>query len=112
VVLEALQSGHSRFPVTGRDIDDVVGVIGLHDLLEVEPGERAGTLVRDLADDAVILPESLPLPRVLEALRESHQQLAVVVDEYGGFAGIVTFEDVAEEVVGEIWDEDDVEEET
>src|SRR5690606_39382570 len=78
----------------------------------VEPGERAGTLVRDLADDAVILPESLPLPRVLEALRESHQQLAVVVDEYGGFAGIVTFEDVAEEVVGEIWDEDDVEEET
>ena len=112
VVLEALQSGHSRFPVTGRDIDDVVGVIGLHDLLEVEPDERAGTLVRDLAEDAVILPESLPLPQVLEALRESHQQLAVVVDEYGGFAGIVTFEDVAEEVVGEIWDEDDVEEAT
>ena len=112
VVLEALQTGHSRFPVTGRDIDDVIGVIGLHDLLRVEPHARAGTLVRDLADDAVIVPESLPLPTVLEALRERHQQLAVVVDEYGGFAGIVTFEDVAEEVVGEIWDEDDADEAT
>ena len=112
VVLEALQSGHARFPVIGRDIDDIVGVIGLHDLLEVDPEDRAGTLIRDLADDAVILPESLPLPKVLEALRDQHQQLAVVVDEYGGFAGIVTFEDVAEEVVGEIWDEDDDEEST
>lgn len=111
-VLEALQTGHSRFPVTGRDIDDVVGVIGLHDLLEVSHEERATALVRDLADDALILPESLPLPKVLEALRESHQQMAVVVDEYGGFAGIVTFEDVAEEVVGEIWDEDDADEAT
>ncbi|MGD8200271.1 hemolysin family protein [Ornithinimicrobium sp. W1679] len=112
VVLEALESGHARFPVVGRDIDDVVGVIGLHDLLEVDPRARAGTSVRDLADEALIVPESLPLPRVLEELRSAHQQLAVVVDEYGGFAGVVTFEDVAEEVVGEIWDEDDVEEST
>lgn len=111
-VLEALESGHSRFPVVGRDIDDIVGVIGLHDLLEVDPQSRRTALVRDLADEALILPESLPLPRVLEALREGHQQLAVVVDEYGGFAGIVTFEDVAEEVVGEIWDEDDDDEAT
>ncbi|AXH97239.1 hemolysin family protein [Ornithinimicrobium avium] len=112
VVLEALQTGHARFPVVGRDIDDIVGVIGLHDLLEVDAHEREDTIVRDLASDAVIVPESLPLPRVLEELRERHQQLAVVVDEYGGFAGIVTFEDVAEEVVGEIWDEDDAEEST
>ncbi|GAA4877349.1 hemolysin family protein [Serinicoccus chungangensis] len=112
VVLEALESGHSRFPVVGRDIDDIVGVIGLHDLLAVEPQARHTTLVRDLTDDALILPESLPLPKVLEALRAGHQQLAVVVDEYGGFAGIVTFEDVAEEVVGEIWDEDDDDEAT
>ena len=112
VVLQAMQTGHSRFPVIGRDIDDIVGVIGMHNLLQVDLTTRATTLVRDLVDDAVILPESLPLPRVLEALRESHQQLAVVVDEYGGFAGIVTFEDVAEEVVGEIWDEDEDEEPT
>lgn len=106
-VLELLDTGHSRFPVIGRDIDDVVGVIGLHELLSV-PAEQRGTVsVRDLADEAVILPESLPLPRVLEELREQHRQIAVVVDEYGGFAGVITFEDVAEEVVGEIWDEDD-----
>ena len=111
-VITALQTGHSRFPVVGRDIDDVVGVVGLHDLLEVDPADRETTLVRDLADDALIVPESLPLPKVLEALRSRHTQLAVVVDEYGGFAGIVTFEDVAEEVVGEIWDEDDADEST
>ncbi len=112
VVLEALRTGHARFPVVGRDIDDIVGVIGSHDLLEVDPDERSRTPVRDLASDAVIVPESLPLPRVLAELRHHHQQLAVVVDEYGGFAGIITFEDVAEEVVGEIWDEDDAEEAT
>jgi CBS domain containing-hemolysin-like protein len=111
-VLEAMQTGHARFPVIGRDIDDIVGVIGIHDLLQVDADERATTLVRDLTADAVIVPESLPLPKVLEALRTRHQQLAVVVDEYGGFAGIVTFEDVAEEVVGDIWDEDDREEST
>jgi CBS domain containing-hemolysin-like protein len=112
VMLEAMQTGHARFPVVGRDIDDIVGVIGLHDLLQVDAADRAGTLVRDLTSDALIVPESLPLPKVLEALRTRHQQMAVVVDEYGGFAGIVTFEDVAEEVVGEIWDEDDHEEST
>ncbi len=109
-VLELLDTGHSRFPVIGRDIDDIVGVIGLHELLGVPAEQRGRIPVRDLADEALILPESLPLPRVLEELREHHRQIAVVVDEYGGFAGVITFEDVAEEVVGEIWDEDDAEE--
>ena len=111
-VLELLETGHSRFPVIGRDIDDIVGVIGLHELLAVPAAQRPTATVRDLASDALIIPESLPLPRVLEQMRESHRQIAVVVDEYGGFAGIITFEDVAEEVVGEIWDEGDAEEET
>lgn len=106
-VLELLETGHSRFPVTGRDTDDIVGVIGLHELLEVPPEERERMPVRDLASPALLLPESLPLPRVLEQLRREHRQLAVVVDEHGGFAGVITFEDVAEEVVGEIWDEQD-----
>ncbi|MGB5951235.1 MAG: hemolysin family protein [Ornithinimicrobium sp.] len=106
-VLELLDTGHSRFPVIGRDIDDVVGVIGLHELLSVPAEQRSTLAVRDLAAEALILPESLPLPRVLEELRQRHRQIAVVVDEYGGFAGVITFEDVAEEVVGEIWDEDD-----
>ncbi|USQ79521.1 hemolysin family protein [Ornithinimicrobium faecis] len=111
-VLELLETGHSRFPVIGRDIDDIVGVIGLHELLAVPAAQRPTATVRDLASDALIIPESLPLPRVLEQMRESHRQIAVVVDEYGGFAGIITFEDVAEEVVGEIWDEGDTEEES
>ncbi|MGB3186943.1 MAG: hemolysin family protein [Ornithinimicrobium sp.] len=106
-VLELLDTGHSRFPVIGRDIDDVVGVIGMQELLSVPAEQRATIPVRDIADTALILPESLSLPQVLEALREQHRQIAVVVDEYGGFAGVITFEDVAEEVVGEIWDEDD-----
>lgn len=110
-VLELLETGHSRFPVVGRDIDDIVGVVGLHGLLRITPEERTHTPVRDIVDEAVIIPESLPLPRVLERLRESHRQIAVVVDEYGGFAGVITFEDVAEEVVGQIWDEVDVHEE-
>lgn len=106
-VIELLETGHSRFPVVGRDIDDIVGMIGLHELLEVDVEQRATATVRELASEALILPESLPLPRVLEALRQQHRQIAVVVDEYGGFAGVITFEDVAEEVVGEIWDERD-----
>ncbi len=110
-VVELLETGHSRFPVVGRDIDDIVGVIGLHELLEVSAEERETASVRELASEALILPESLPLPKVLEALRREHRQIAVVVDEYGGFAGVITFEDVAEEVVGEIWDEGDEEQE-
>ncbi|MBA2696449.1 MAG: HlyC/CorC family transporter [Actinobacteria bacterium] len=110
-VLELLETGHSRFPVIGRDVDDIVGVVGLHELLQITPEQRGHTQVREIADEAVIIPESLALPRVLEALREQHRQIAVVVDEYGGFAGVITFEDVAEEVVGEIWDEGDDEEE-
>lgn len=106
-VLTALETGHSRFPVVGADIDDIVGVVGLHNLLDVPPEARAGTPVRELADEAVVVPGTLPLPKLLEELRQRHQQMAIVVDEYGGFAGVVTFEDVAEEVVGEIWDEDD-----
>ncbi|NLG22365.1 MAG: HlyC/CorC family transporter [Actinomycetales bacterium] len=111
-VLELLETGHSRFPVIGRDIDDIVGVIGLHELLAVPAQDRPTATVRDLASDALIIPESLPLPRVLAQMREAHRQIAVVVDEYGGFAGVITFEDVAEEVVGEIWDEGDTEEES
>lgn len=110
-VLELLETGHSRFPVIGRDVDDILGIVGLHELLQITPEQRRDTQVREIADEALIIPESLPLPRVLESLRERHRQIAVVVDEYGGFAGVVTFEDVAEEVVGEIWDEGDKQEE-
>ncbi len=109
-VAELLGTGNSRFPVTGRDVDDIVGQVGVTELLEVPVDERANTRVRAIMTTPVRIPTSLPLPDVLERLRTERRQLAVVVDEYGGFAGVVSFEDVAEEVVGEILDEDDADE--
>lgn len=96
---------HSRYPVLGEGTDEIVGVVHLHDVLAQEP-QLAGT-AGDLARPALLLPASLPLPRALAALTESKQQMACVIDEYGGFAGIVTLEDIAEELVGEIEDEHD-----
>ena len=106
-VVELLGCGSSRFPVTGRDVDDVVGVIGIPDLLTVPPAARDTTPVAAVAQPPLRLPATLPLPVVLDRLRAERRQLAVVVDEYGGFAGVVSFEDVAEEVVGDSLDEDD-----
>lgn len=108
-LLQMLGSGHARFPVVGRDVDDIIGIVGLNNILRVPHHQRATTPVRQIADKAVLLPRTMPLPKVLQALRQEHRQMAVVVDEYGGFDGVITFEDVAEEVVGEIFDEDDVE---
>ena len=100
-------SPHSRFPVVAQDVDDVVGIVGLADLLEV-PRERWGSVaVQDACSAAVVVPGSLPLPAALEQLRASRRQLAVVVDEFGGFDGVLTLEDIAEEVVGDIFDEGD-----
>lgn len=106
-VAELLETGRSRFPVTGRDVDDIVGVVGVAELLTVPADARSTTRVDSIAAAPVRLPASLPLPAVLERLRAEHRQLAVVMDEYGGFAGVISFEDVAEEVVGDILDEDD-----
>ena len=106
-VVDLLDTGHSRFPVIGADVDDVVGVVGLAEVLTVPPDLRPGTPVGGIAAPAVMVPGTLPLPAVLERLRAEHRQLACVVDEYGGFAGVVSLEDLAEELVGEILDEDD-----
>lgn len=106
-LVDLLDTGWSRFPVTGRDGDDIVGVAGIAEVLAVEPERRTTTTVGSVVSDPTVVPTSAPLPRVLEQIRADHRQAAVVVDEHGGFAGIVTFEDIAEEVVGEILDEDD-----
>ena len=100
-------SPHSRFPVVAQDVDDVVGIVGLAELLEV-PRERWGTSpFRSACSAVVVVPGSLPLPSALEQLRASRRQLAVVVDEFGGFDGVLSLEDIAEEVVGDIFDEGD-----
>jgi CBS domain containing-hemolysin-like protein len=103
-----LAAGHSRLPVLGATPDDVVGVVCLRDVLAVEgrPG-ALDLLVTDIARRPVLVPASLPLPTVLDELRAAGEELAIVVDEYGGLAGVVTVEDIAEELVGEITDEHD-----
>ncbi|MGW0158393.1 hemolysin family protein [Mycobacterium sp. NPDC003323] len=103
-VLARMATGHTRYPVVGDSPDDLVGVIHLHDLLGAEdPSATAGAACRP----AVILPETLPLPVALRTLTEAHDEMALVIDEYGGFAGVLTVEDLAEELVGEIDDEHD-----
>ncbi|MEV0666623.1 hemolysin family protein [Actinomadura luteofluorescens] len=100
-------SGHTRYPVLGAGVDDVVGVVGLEELVALDPDAAARTEVRALARPALLLPSSLPLPQVVLRLQGAGEPLACVVDEYGGFAGILTWEDVAEELVGEIADENE-----
>jgi CBS domain containing-hemolysin-like protein len=107
-VVELLDTGHSRFPVIGGSVDEVVGVIAIGDVVEVEPADRFHVLAGSLASEPVVVPSTLPLPAVLQALRTAHRQLAIVVDEFGGFAGVLSLEDIAEELVGEIRDEDDL----
>ncbi|WP_137144640.1 hemolysin family protein [Mycolicibacterium sp. CR10] len=107
-VLDRMAVGHTRYPVTGPDHDEIVGVIHLHDLLGSVPStDTAATRCRP----AVVVPETLPLPNVVKTLADADEEMAIVIDEYGGFAGIVTIEDLAEEVVGEIDDEHDAEHE-
>ena len=104
-----LAEGHSRFPVIapGGDLDDVVGVVHARDLLTLPREQRDTSTVERIMREPVIVPETVSLDEVLRALRRSRTELAVVVDEYGGTAGIVTLEDVVEELVGEIADEHD-----
>ncbi|MEV2242221.1 hemolysin family protein [Micromonospora andamanensis] len=99
-----MAGGHSRYPVLD-DRDGVIGVVHLADLLAVDRG-GAGT-VADIMRPPVLVPTSMPLPRVVQILAERKAQLACVLDEHGGLAGVVTVEDLAEELVGEIEDEHD-----
>jgi len=102
-VLARMRTGHTRYPVVGTSTDDLRGVIHLHDLLAGAADGTAGDRLRS----AVLVPETLPLPEVVTRLSTQREEMALVVDEYGGFAGIVTVEDIAEELVGEIADEHD-----
>jgi putative hemolysin len=98
---------HSRFPVIDGSHDDVVGFVHLRDLL-IRPDADAATTVGELAREVRRLPASKPVLAALSEMRREGQHLAVVVDEYGGTAGIVTLEDLIEELVGEIHDEYDL----
>ncbi len=108
-----IQSGHSRFPVIGEDRDEVLGVLLAKDLLRYFHSEDAKDVpLRKLLRPASVIPESKRLNALLKEFRASHNHMAIVVDEYGGVAGLLTIEDVLEEIVGEIDDEHDPEEVT
>ncbi|WP_461029275.1 hemolysin family protein, partial [Streptomyces sparsus] len=99
-------TGLSRFPVYRDTLDTVVGVVHVKDVLAVPAELRAGQPVTELLREPLLVPESLTVDRLLDRLSES-RSLAVVIDEYGGTAGVVTLEDIVEEVVGEVRDEHD-----
>ena len=106
-----IDSGHSRFPVIGDSRDEVVGVLLAKDLLRFSlPGRREAFDLKSLIREPVFTPESKQLNVLLTEFRANHNHMAIVVDEYGGVAGLVTIEDVLEEIVGEIDDEHDTEE--
>ncbi|GAA2243925.1 hemolysin family protein [Rarobacter faecitabidus] len=107
IVVLARNTGHSRFPVIAESRDDIVGLVQLRRVLAVPRERRSHVLVTGLMDEARQVPETVALRSLLVGLRELGSQMAVVVDEYGGTSGIVTLEDVVEEIVGDVADEHD-----
>ncbi len=109
-----IDSAHSRFPVVGESKDEVIGILLAKDLLPqlAKCNDELHFNIRDLLRPAVIIPESKRLNVLLKEFRASRNHMAIVVDEYGGVAGLVTIEDVLEQIVGEIEDEHDVEEDS
>jgi CBS domain containing-hemolysin-like protein len=109
----AVRSGHSRIPVIGENVDDVVGVVYLKDLVQrtyYSSDSGQGTTVSEIMRPAVFVPDSKPLDDLLREMQRDRNHMALLVDEYGGIAGLVSIEDVLEEIVGEIADEYDTDE--
>ncbi len=107
----ATQSIHSRIPVYDENIDDIKGILHLRDLLRaLLSGEKNIDLKKHLTNPFFI-PEARKIIDVLKDLQQMHQQMAIVVDEYGGFSGIITMENILEEIIGDVQDESDAEKE-
>jgi CBS domain containing-hemolysin-like protein len=107
-VIEATrETGHSRFPVVGDSIDDIRGLMHVKQAVAVPELDRSTTQVQEVMAKPVLVPPSIALDPLLHLLQQRGLQLAILVDEYGGTAGIVTFEDLVEELVGDVVDEHD-----
>lgn len=110
---DIIDSAHSRFPVVGDTQDDVIGILLAKDLLPLAlNNELNWTRIREILRPPTFVPESKRLNQLLKEFKETRNHMAIVVDEYGGIAGLITIEDVLEQIVGEIEDEHDVDEET
>ncbi len=110
ILPQIIRSAHSRYPVIGENPDDVLGILLAKDLLpQILNRDQSDFEIVDLLRPTVVVPESKRLNVLLREFRENRNHMAIVIDEYGGVAGLVTIEDVLEEIVGEIEDETDVE---
>ena len=108
-----IEAAHSRYPVVGESLDDVMGVLLAKDLLPLILHDDSHAFnIKDLLRPATFVPESKRLNVLLREFRANHNHMAIVIDEYGGVAGLVTIEDVLEQIVGDIEDEHDVEEDS
>jgi magnesium and cobalt transporter len=111
IIPKVIEAGHSRFPVIGESKDDVVGILLAKDLLPLITNSESRFNLKDVLRKPIFVPESKRLNVLLKEFRENKNHMAIVIDEYGGLGGVITIEDVLEQIVGEIEDEFDVDEE-
>ena len=107
LIAHALDTGRSRFPVFDKDLDDIIGVVHVKSVYRLSPEERRTTHVSEIMRDILAVPETRKLEEILSDMRNYRTQMAVVIDEHGATSGIITLEDLLEEILGEIKDEYD-----
>lgn len=108
---QVIESGHSRFPVIGENRDEILGILLAKDILSNINKQNNQINLKSLLRDAMVIPESKRLNSLLKEFRKNRQHMAIIADEYGGISGLVTIEDILEQIVGDIEDETDIEEE-
>jgi magnesium and cobalt transporter len=110
---EVIEAAHSRFPVTGESLDDVLGILLAKDLLPLLLEDNTDRFnIKEILRPATCVPESKRLNVLLKEFRATRNHMAIVIDEYGGVSGLVTIEDVLEQIVGDIEDEHDIDEDS
>ena len=107
LVAKAMETGYSRFPIVEGDLDETIGIVHVKQVFEIPAAERARTKLRDLAQPVAVVPSTLDGDSLMAQIRANGLQTALVADEYGGIAGMVTVEDLIEEIVGDVRDEHD-----
>ncbi|MCG5433195.1 hemolysin family protein [Mycobacterium sp. MYCO198283] len=107
LIAKAMETGHSRFPIVRGDLDETVGIVHVKQVFEIPPDQRANTTLDRLAQTVAVVPSTLDGDAVMSQIRANGLQTALVADEYGGTAGMVTVEDLIEEIVGDVRDEHD-----